>query len=139
MPQDKVVFFAYTPDLSVEEREEVLDQYAMPRYPLEQVQARPEAVAMEVRARLESMAQQFIIHFDVDVIDFMDLPLADVAQHNAGLTFHEALTCLKIFVASLRFGGLVITECNPDHADEEGLVLGQFVQGLAGVLALRNG
>jgi arginase len=139
MPQDKIVFFAYTPDLSVEEREEVLDQYAMPRYPVEQVQAAPEAVAMEVRARLESMAQQFIIHFDVDVIDFMDSPLADVAQHNAGLTLNDALACLKVFVASPRFGGLVITECNPDHADEEGLVLRGFVQGLAGALSPGNG
>jgi len=93
--------------------------------------------ALEVRARLEAMAQQFIIHFDVDVIDFMDLPLAELPQLNAGLTLGQALTCLKIFVASSSFRGLVITECNPDHADEEHLAIVLFVQGLGEALAER--
>ena len=82
------------------------------------------------------------MHFDVDVIDFVDFPIADVPQHNAGLTFREAITCLEVFASSPHFAGLTITEFNPDHADEEGELAAAFVRGVAGALAgnesLRN-
>ena len=82
------------------------------------------------------------MHFDVDVIDFVDFPIADVPQHNAGLTFREAITCLEVFASSPHFTGLTITEFNPDHADEEGELAAAFVRGVAGALAgnesLRN-
>ena len=71
-----------------------------------------------------------MVHFDVDVIDFVDMPVADVLQHNAGLTFREALACLGVFASSPKCAGLVITELNPDHADEAGETVTVFVQGL---------
>lgn len=106
----------------------------MPRYSAEQVCEHPEVSARHARTRLEALAERFVIHFDVDVIDFMDFPIADVAQMNTGLTFHNAVACLKVFVASPQFAALVITECNPDHADEQGMLIQAFVQGIANVL-----
>ena len=81
------------------------------------------------------MAEHFVIHFDVDVIDFLDFPIADVPQINAGLTFQEAIACLRVFVVSPKFAGLVITEFNPDHADEEGVLVTTFVQSIVNALA----
>jgi arginase family enzyme len=77
---------------------------------------------------------RFVVHFDVDVIDFVDFPVADVPQHNAGLKFEEAIACLDVFATSPAFGGLVITEFNPDHADEGGELAARFVRGVAGAL-----
>ncbi len=54
------------------------------------------------------------------MIDFVDFPVADVPQHNAGMTSREAIACLEVFASSPHFAGLTITEFNPDHADEEG-------------------
>ena len=44
-------------------------------------------------------------------------------------------TCLAVFAGSSKFGGLVVTEINPDHADPEGATLKRFAAGLAGALA----
>jgi arginase len=69
------------------------------------------------------------------VIDFVDFPVADVPQIKAGLTFRDAMICLGVFAASPKFGGMVITEFNPDHADEEGELAATFVREVADVLA----
>ena len=135
LAEEKILVFGYTPDLSYEEREEVLGHYAMPRFPVEKVRGRPHAAATEALTRLEAMAEHFVIHFDVDVIDFLDFPIADVPQINAGLTFQEAIACLRVFVVSPKFAGLVITEFNPDHADEEGVLVTTFVQSIVNALA----
>lgn len=75
---------------------------------------------------------------DVDVIDFVDFPIADVPQINAGLTFQEAMTCLEVFVASPQFAGLSLAEINPDHADEEGTLAATFVESLVRVFAVKR-
>ena len=43
---------------------------------------------------------------------------------------------LDVFATSPAFGGLVITEFNPDHADEDedGELAARFVRGVAGAL-----
>jgi len=69
------------------------------------------------------------------MIDFVDFPVADVPQHNAGLAFRDAMASLGVFAASPSFGGLLITEFNPDHADEEGRHAKVFVREVAEVLA----
>ena len=79
-----------------------------------------------------------MVHLDVDVIDFVDFPIADVPQINAGLTFQEAMACLEVFVASPQFVGLSIAEINPDHADEQGIVATTFVESLAHVFGVNR-
>ncbi len=79
--------------------------------------------------------ERFVVHFDVDVIDFADFPIADVPQFTAGLPFRDAMACLTVFVASPKFAGLTITEFNPDHADEDGILATTFVEQLAHALA----
>jgi hypothetical protein len=45
------------------------------------------------------------------------------------------MACLTAFAASPGFGGLVVTEFNPDHADENGELAATFVQKMTGALA----
>ena len=71
----------------------------------------------------------------MDVIDFVDFPIADVPQHNAGLKFKQAIACLEVFASSPHFAGLTLTEFNPDHADEEGTLAATFVRDVADALA----
>ena len=127
MPDANVALFGYSRN---EPEVEVLSRRSMPRYPVDQVRAGPGKAAAEALACLEEATRTFVVHFDVDVIDFVDLPVADVPQINAGLTFWEALACLEVFASSRRFVGLVVTEVNPEHADEEGETAMAIVQGL---------
>ncbi len=137
MPADAILFFGYGPnpgDTQGQERR-ILKQRNMLCYPLETIQDRVKQAAEEVRIRLEQKTRRFVIHFDVDVIDFVDFPITDVPQFNIGLTFEEAMDCLEIFAASTHFGGLVITEFNPDHTDEDGVLAATFVQRVAQALS----
>ena len=69
------------------------------------------------RAACSRRAEQpFVVHFDVDALDYVDIAMADNAyQRNQGLTLDEALASVEVFAASTLFAGLVLTEVNPDH------------------------
>jgi arginase len=136
MSDDRIVYFGYEPNPP---EMPVLERRSMPRFPAARVRGGPEEAAEEALALLEKAAHRFVVHFDVDVIDFVDFPVADVPQHNAGLTFEETMTCLQVFAASPAFGGLVITEFNPDHADERGELAAAFVRGVVGALRPASG
>ena len=69
------------------------------------------------------------------MVDFFDLPVADIPLHNEGLTFNEAMRCLTVFVRNQGLAGLTITEFNPDHGAEDGSTTDTLVRGLVGALA----
>lgn len=134
MPDEQIVLFGFTPDQDGQEREELVER-PMLRYPVDRVREQPQAVAAEALRQIERKAPRFIIHFDVDVIDFVDFPIADVPQYNKGLTFEQAMAALQVLTSSPQFAGIVVTEFNPDHADEEGALAARFVEGLAHALS----
>ena len=45
----------------------------MPRYPLAEMRDRAEEVAVEALTEIEGRAGRFLVHLDVDVIDFTNL------------------------------------------------------------------
>lgn len=111
-----------------------LESYALSHVPANRVRGRAVAAASAALAEVERRADRFLVHFDVDVIEFFDAPLADVPLFNSGLAYADALASLATFAASPKFGGLVITELNPDHADEEGTLVATFAQDVASAL-----
>lgn len=132
MPEDKIVLFGYNPRETNTPEQEVLTRRQLRHYPLSDVQGGATQAAIEALKYLEGRAKRFVVHFDVDVIDFSDLPIADVPQFNQGLVFRDALACLAVFAASPNFSGLTVTEFNPDHADEESTLA--FIEGLVQAL-----
>jgi arginase len=102
----------------------------------DEIRQSPMASAKEALAEMEQRADAILVHFDVDVIDFLDFPAADFPTINAGLRFEEAMACIDIFVASPKWRGLTIAEFNPDHVDEDEQLVATFVDRL--VAALRQ-
>lgn len=103
-----------------------------PRFPASGVRANPQATA---RRALQTLgADRFVVHFDVDVIDFYDLPVADVPLYNKGLTKAEAMTALSEFVAHPGFTGMTFAEFNPDHGEPDGSTARILAESLAGAL-----
>lgn len=136
----KVVFFGQSA-VSVRPSEDPRDvegvvfaKHGFRSFPIEVVAGRASEAAAAARDDIEGDDEPFIVHFDVDVLDFLDCPLADQPE-DRGLLLDEAMACLAVFADSPRFGGLVITEINPDHADMEGATLRRFAAGIAGALA----
>ena len=136
----RVVFFGQSA-VSVRPSEDPRDiegvvfaKYGFRSYPYEVVTGRAAEAARDARAALELDDRPFLVHFDVDVLDFLDCPLADQPE-DRGLLVDEAIDCLRVFAGSPRFGGLVATEINPDHGDEDGAAVRRLAAGIAGALA----
>ena len=70
---------------------------------------------------LDRRCDSYLVHFDVDVLHTGLFPLANF-PHFAGLTLDQAAACLNEFAGGEKFGGLVVTEVNPDH-DPSGQLL----------------
>lgn len=94
----------------------------------------PESAASRAREILEPQTEGLLVHLDVDVIDFTDLPLSENAGRNEGLTFDQTVAALRVLVAGPSFAGLTVSEVNPDH-DPDGTALPRLVRGLADALS----
>ena len=73
-------------------------------------------------ARAAEWAAHFdcvLIHFDVDVLSFIDFPIAENVRRRDGLKLEQAAFLLKQLTALPQWRGLTITEVNPAHAPDE--------------------
>ena len=75
------------------------------------------------------------MHFDVDVVDFLDQPLSENTGHNIGLPFATAVDALAVLVAGPGFAGLTVTEHNPLHGAEDGSTTRALASALQRVLS----
>jgi arginase len=137
MPADRIALFGYSPGEINACEHVVLKQRQWLCYPLPEVQGNASQVAMQAVKNLEARVRRFVVYFDVDVIDFTDLPIADVPQFSQGMAFQDAMASLVVFASSPKFGGLTVTEFNPDHTDQEGDQATTFLEGLVRAL-VRN-
>ena len=129
LPEDRIVLFGFHPYEIEPEESRALEASALLRYPVTAMGDRPLQLAEEARGRLEERARAIAVHFDVDVMDSAEIPLADWPHYDA-LSLGDAMRCLSLFVASPKLAALVITEINPDH-DPDGLLVRQFIDALA--------
>jgi arginase len=85
------------------------------------------AAALRALEWLPPDIESLLVHFDVDVIDFFDLPLAENYVRFGGLRLADAQEVLRTLLSDRRFDGLTITELNPDHGAEDGSTLSSFI------------
>jgi arginase len=112
----------------------LLDELGVTHLHADEVHADPVSAA---RRAMEGTSAPFVVHCDADVLSFNDMPLADVPDSGGepiGLRLDELAASLTVFAASPRFAGLVLTEINPDHAPDPG-VLRHFLTVLATALS----
>ena len=71
--------------------QEAIERSDLASINLEEVVADPRGAAQRAAPRFES----YLVHFDVDVVDFTDLPLSENTGHNVGLPFDTACAALE--------------------------------------------
>jgi arginase len=137
LPADRLVLFGFDdPDDLGEAQQALLARHGPTAWPasrIREVPGGPRAAAVAALGDLEARAGTVVVHFDVDVVDTGDLPLANFPHFNQGLTLADAVACLEVFCGSAKLGGVVVTEVNPDH-DPDGTQLGRLVDGLVAAL-----
>src|SRR6185312_13920501 len=75
------------------------------------------------------------VHFDVDVVDFIDAPLSENTGRNVGVPLQSAIDALATLLGDPRVAALTVTELNPLHGEADGSTLRRFVAGLASACA----
>src|ERR687897_2989886 len=89
------------------------------RFAVEDVAIDPEAAAADALGLLASRADRYLIHLDVDVVDFTDAPLSEHTARNTGLSLGVMLRALKALAAGHGLAAITVTEINPKNAAAE--------------------
>jgi arginase len=121
----------------------IIDDRRIAEVPITEVAADPSAAARKV---LDGWAKRFellLIHLDVDVLDYVDMPLAENTRRNVGLHFEQLMAALRVLLGAPNWAALTVCEVNPDHGAADGSTLRTFAAALADAVAasprLRNG
>lgn len=130
-----VLLFAWGPEQATAFEREVIERRAIPFVPVDDVAADPEDAAARGCELIENRCDRLLVHFDVDVIDFTDVPLSENWGRNEGLAYDQALRALDVLLASRRLAGLTITELNPDHTEQGAGSIERFATDIAERLA----
>jgi arginase len=129
---NQVLLFANGSSTEFERR--TIDELGIEEVPLAVVAADPTDAA---RAVVTGWARQFehlLVHVDVDVLDFLDFPIAEETRRYRGLRFAQLVGALRALVAAPNWVALTICEINPDH-DPDGSSMRTFSEAIADVLA----
>lgn len=101
---------------------------AAARFPATEVIIDPVGTARRALAALPHQA--LVIHLDVDVLDALHLPLADIATYGSGLLLDHLQPLLAELLEDPRVVGMTLVEANPDH-DPAGESVRRLVSSLA--------
>lgn len=131
LDSDQIVFVGAVPDELTDWEKQTVAARALQMIWVDEVKENPVKAAQKALSLLAGRVDRLLIHFDVDVVDFIDFPAADFPTINAGLTMTAALECIQQFVRHPKFAALTVCEFNPDHVDEEHELVRSFVEQLA--------
>jgi arginase len=133
LADEDVLLFSYGP--ATEWEREVIERRGLRGIPVEAVAADPGDAAARALTQLEDSFDRLLVHFDVDTVDFTDLPLSENTGRNEGLSFDAAIRALEVLLGSERLAALTVTEFNPDHGEEDGSTAEALVEGLSRALS----
>jgi arginase len=126
----------FDPDSATEWERSAIRDRAIATSSVADVTQSPVRCADTILSKWAAEFERLLVHFDVDVIDFNDLPLAENYSKNKGLSYGHSLELLEVLLKSPKFAGLTVTEINPDHGAEDGSTIQRFAQDLSRLLAL---
>jgi arginase len=98
---------------------ELINDRSLPVVDVETAASDPRRSA---RAALSPLAgcDELAIHVDVDLVDFLDAPLAENTDRGAAPSLAACGEILTELLADARAGALTITEFNPHHGSQDG-------------------
>jgi arginase len=120
---DSLLFFGADAITSFEAR--VMESLDLGVIRLAEVTADPKNAAAQA-ARWANRFDRLLVHLDVDVLDFIDFPIAENVRRLPGLTLAQLSAVLSVLAAAPNWRALTMTEVNPDHAPDEEAAFGRL-------------
>ncbi len=106
------------------------------RFPASLVAESPEATAAAAIVAVTTQAEKYVVHVDVDVLDFLDIPAADVPSYGRGLTLAQLRSLLGPLAADPRCVAITFVEHNPDHGSPDGSTTRALADAMVDALAV---
>jgi arginase len=131
---EQVLLFGWGPEQATPFERDLIERRAIEVVAVDEVAADPEHAATRARQSIEGRCDRVLVHFDVDVIDFTDVPLSENWGRNEGLSYEHTMRALTALLASPRLAGVTITELNPDHAERGAGSIAAFTAAVANSL-----
>ncbi len=130
---DQILFFANFNSKPFERR--LIEEHNIAEVKLEEVVIDPVSAAQTVVGGWAKRFERLLIHLDVDVLDYLDMPLAENTRRNIGLHFDQLMAALRVFLQAPNWATLTVSEVNPDHGEGDGTTIRTFAAALAKALA----
>jgi arginase len=131
---DELILFAHDWTRATPHEQAAIERLGLTVYAVADVRRDPVAVADAAAADAERRWDRFLVHLDVDVVDFNDAPLSENPGRGTGLQLRSAMTALRPLVQSPKCAAITIAEINPLHGAEDGSTLDRLIAGLARAL-----
>lgn len=112
----------------------IIDQFHISEILIDDVIKDPAGAAKKIVDGWAVQFDQILIHLDVDVLNYVDMQLAENYRRDKGLTFDQLMDALSEFLEIPNWSVLTITEINPDHGAADGSTLKIFSERLAAVI-----
>jgi arginase len=112
----------------------VIQKLGIAEVPLGEVLRDPSGCGAAIASGWARRFERLLVHLDVDVLDFGDMPLAENTRRNIGLRFDQLMSALRPLLAAPNLAALTVTEVNPDHGESDGSTLVTFAGGLVDAL-----
>ncbi len=113
---------------------QVIADHGLPVVDVESLMTDPSRGARAALAPL-SECDGLAVHFDVDLVDFLDAPLAENTDRGAAPSLSACREALSELLADARVRALTVTEFNPHHGSSDGDTTGRLVEVLVNVLS----
>jgi arginase len=128
---DQVLLFGHGMEQATPWERERIERLGVARIPVEAVSEDAAGAARRALALVRSRFNRFVVHLDVDVIDFTDAPLSENTGRNIGLSFEAATGALRELLSDDGLAAVTVAELDPAHALAVDGLLERFAAALA--------
>jgi arginase len=131
---DDLVLLGRDPAQSTDHERELVDARELTTFDVGELAADPRGAARRALERVTAGGRPFVLHFDVDVIDFADVPLSENTGRGIGVPFDTALAAFAVLAGGDAPIAITLTELNPHHGAPDGSDVARLVYALAGAI-----
>ena len=128
---DQVSFLGLGPHTDFEDR--VIVDHSLAAVDVESIASDPRGSARTALSPLAT-CDGLAVHFDVDLVDFLDAPLAENTDRGPAPSLTACRHALAELLGDTRACALTVTEFNPHHGSEDGATTQRLVELLVMVL-----
>jgi arginase len=128
---DQVILFAHGRRQATAFERNQIERLRLRRFGVEDVATDPEGQAAAALAEITSRFDRYVIHLDVDVVDFTDAPISEHTARNTGLPLETMLRALTVLASGGGVVALTLAELTPRNAAVEDGLLERFTASFA--------